>query len=226
MDNEAKVVRLPGGSVVATYREIADHFGLSNPEKGRQKATRAGWQAEPRNHPADPVRVRVPQEVWDEASRSRERAARFRARGQARGASLMREGERPQVAHEPSSRPEEILPLLRQLEAAHATLREQLARAEERAKRAEEERDAAQTATAKLRDEREAERVARQRAEGEIDGLKLGLEHMQEALAHARKEATETAARAEQAARAAKDANERLARLYSRGLWARVRNRP
>src|SRR3712207_2750853 len=67
------------GCVIATYREIADHFGLSNPEKGRQKGKRAGWPTEPQNHPADPVRVRVPREVWEGASSSRERAARIRA---------------------------------------------------------------------------------------------------------------------------------------------------
>jgi len=63
MDAEGKVVRLAAGGndvVISTYREIAEHFGLANPEKGRQKAKRAGWPNEPQNHPADPVRVRVP----------------------------------------------------------------------------------------------------------------------------------------------------------------------
>ena len=54
--------------------------------------------------------------------------------------------------------------------------------------------------------------------------MKLGLEHMHEVLAQARREAAETGAKAEQAARAAKDGNERLAR--SRGGWAQLRNRP
>ena len=63
-------------------------------------------------------------------------------------------------------------------------------------------------------------------AQGEVDGLKLGMEHMQEVLAQARREAEETGVKAEQAARAAKDANERLARLNGRGWWARLRNRP
>ncbi len=37
-----KLMESASGAVVATYREIADHFGLANPEKGRQKAKRAG----------------------------------------------------------------------------------------------------------------------------------------------------------------------------------------
>ncbi len=39
-----------GGSgevVIATYREIAEHFGLKGPDQGRTKAQRAGWPAEP-----------------------------------------------------------------------------------------------------------------------------------------------------------------------------------
>jgi hypothetical protein len=57
--------------VVATYREIAAHFGLRGADQGRTKAKRAGWSAEPRNHPADPVRVRVPRAAWEGASSSR-----------------------------------------------------------------------------------------------------------------------------------------------------------
>src|SRR4051794_28689162 len=98
MDSEGKVVRLAPGAVVATYREIADHFGLSSPEKGRQKAKRSEWPIEPQNHPADPVRVRVPQAAWEGAPRSRIRAARFRSQGSARRAPLTSEGEEPQAA--------------------------------------------------------------------------------------------------------------------------------
>ena len=46
--------------VVATYREIADHYGLKGPDQGRVKAKRAGWPAEPQNHPADPIRAGRP----------------------------------------------------------------------------------------------------------------------------------------------------------------------
>lgn len=56
--------------VIATYREIAQHFGLtSGPDAGRLKARRAGWPTEPGNHPRDPVRVRVPRKAWDATNR-------------------------------------------------------------------------------------------------------------------------------------------------------------
>jgi hypothetical protein len=175
MESEGKVVRLAAGAIVATYREIADHFGLSSPEKGRQKAKRAGWLNEPQNHPADPVRVRVPQEAWEEASRSRARAARFRAQGRERGAPLIHEDEGPQGGSEPPSKPDEPPPLLKQLEAVHATLREQLDRAEERAKRAEDratrleaEREVARAQAAAAEDEARALRAQADRAEKEL----------------------------------------------------------
>ena len=105
-------------------------------------------------------------------------------------------------------------------------LREQLERERERADRAE-----GQAAAERARAERTEAEAAEQRsradlATGEVDGMRLGLEHMQDVLSQARREAAETGAKAEQAARAAKDANERLARLHSRGVWARLRNRP
>src|SRR3954470_8015577 len=57
----------PGSdSAIATYRQIAGHFGLeSGPDAGRLKAKRARWPVEPRNHPLDPVRVRVPHAAWN-----------------------------------------------------------------------------------------------------------------------------------------------------------------
>jgi hypothetical protein len=98
-------------------------------------------------------------------------------------------------------------------------LREQLERERELA-------DKAEARAARAEAEAAEQRSRADLATGEVDGLKLGLEHMQEVLAQARREADETGAKAEQAARAAKDANERLARLHSRGVWARLRNRP
>jgi chromosome segregation ATPase len=98
-------------------------------------------------------------------------------------------------------------------------LREQLEPERTRADQA-----AAQAVAERARSE-PAERD-RAEAQGKIDGLKSGLEPLQEVLAQARQEAAETGAKAEQMARAAKDANERLARLHSRGVWARLRNRP
>src|SRR4051812_5474592 len=118
MDGEGEEARLATKAVIATYREIAEHFGLNGPEKGRQKAKRSGWPAEPQNHPADPVRVRVPQAAWDEAPRSRERAARFRALAEERGDLLMKEGE-------PAPHANELPSLIKPLEDAVAALREE-----------------------------------------------------------------------------------------------------
>jgi hypothetical protein len=74
------------------------------------------------------------------------------------------------------------------------------------------------------------ERLAR--SEGELDGVKLGMEHLQEAAAQARREATE-AQRQAVAAMAAVEAEKRarreveaaLARLRGRGMLARLLNR-
>ena len=57
-----------GDFVLATYREIAAHFRLSGPNAARTKAKRAGWIAEPTNHPADPLRIGVPRDVWSQAA--------------------------------------------------------------------------------------------------------------------------------------------------------------
>ena len=52
-------------------REIAAHLGLQGPHSARNKVKREGWPAEPANHPADALRIRVPAEVWDRANKSR-----------------------------------------------------------------------------------------------------------------------------------------------------------
>lgn len=56
-----------GEFVLATYREIATHFRLGGPNAARTKAKRAGWTAEPTNHPADPLHIRVPRDAWSQA---------------------------------------------------------------------------------------------------------------------------------------------------------------
>src|ERR1700689_148413 len=53
--------------VVATYREIAVRLGFGGPNAARTKAKRPGWAVEPSNHPADPLRVRVPRDAWYQA---------------------------------------------------------------------------------------------------------------------------------------------------------------
>ena len=119
------------GDIVATYREIAEHFGLKGPDQGRTKAKRAGWPAEPQNHPADPLRIRVPREAWEGAARARQRGLSLRSeRRAAREApSPARVGE-AHAAHEPRALTSEIPALISQLTAAHSTLREGIARAE------------------------------------------------------------------------------------------------
>ena len=53
-----------GDFIPATYREIAAQFHLGGPNAARTKVKRAGWSAEPTNHPADPLRIRVPRDAW------------------------------------------------------------------------------------------------------------------------------------------------------------------
>ena len=70
---------IAGGSdtVLATYREIATRFGLGSHAAARVKAkrqiARGHWSAEPANHPADPIRVRIPRAEW---GRGPERSAK------------------------------------------------------------------------------------------------------------------------------------------------------
>jgi hypothetical protein len=211
------------GHVIATYREVAAHFGLKGPDQGRTKVKRAGWPTEPQNHPADPIRVRVPREAWDGASQARERAGVIFRR------EKVSQAERPapsQHIQGPPSLPPELPALIKQLEGAHATLRERLERADAEAKA---ERDRAVVAEQALAETRE--RAAR--LEGELDGLKLGTEHLHDRLSQAervkeeaQRQALENKAAAETERRAREEAEAALARLRGRRLWARLRNRP
>jgi len=54
-----------GGFILATYREIAEHFKLSGPDAGRTKAKQRHWEIEPGNHPLEIKRVRIPRSEWD-----------------------------------------------------------------------------------------------------------------------------------------------------------------
>src|SRR5690242_14151925 len=55
----------PADFVIATYREIADRFGLGSPDAARVRSKRSGWEREPSNHPLDPARIRVPLTAWE-----------------------------------------------------------------------------------------------------------------------------------------------------------------
>src|SRR5689334_18396612 len=56
-----------GDFILATYREIAERFRLGSPKAARTKVKRAGWAHDPPNHPADPLRIRVPRDLWYQA---------------------------------------------------------------------------------------------------------------------------------------------------------------
>src|ERR1700709_1480773 len=56
-----------GDFILATYLEIALRFRLGGPNAARTKVKRAGWISEPPNHPADPLRIKVPRDAWYQA---------------------------------------------------------------------------------------------------------------------------------------------------------------
>jgi hypothetical protein len=209
--------------VIATYREVAAHFGLKGPDQGRTKVKRAGWLTEPQNHPADPIRVRVPREAWDGASQARERTGVSFRREKA---SQAERSPPSQNATDPLSFPPELPALIKQLEGAHATLRERLERADAEAKAAHDLAEQRATELAAVR-----ELLARR--EGELDGLKLGTEHLHDRLTQAervreeaQRQALEGKAAADAERRAREAAEAALAQLRGRGLWRRIRNRP
>jgi hypothetical protein len=188
-----------------TYQQAGEALGMSA-EAVRQRARRLGWRTQPGNEGR--TLVLLPDGT----------AVRPRVR-------LI--VQTPEQAVQTAGQPP-VQPAVQTGDAngLAEVLRGQLERERERADKAE-----GQAAAERARAERAETEAAEQRsradlATGEVDGMKLGLEHMQEVLAQARREAAETGAKAEQMARAAKDANERLARLHSRGVWARLRNRP
>jgi hypothetical protein len=181
-----------------TYQQAGEALGMSA-EAVRQRARRLGWRTQPGNEGRTLVLLPDGTAV---RPRVRPTVQTPEQAGQTAG----------QTPVQPAGQTGEANRLAE-------VLREELERQRERADRAEAR---AERAEAELVEQRSRADMAA----GEVDGMKLGLEHMQEVLAQARREAAETGARAEQAARAARDANERLARLHSRGVWARLRNRP
>jgi hypothetical protein len=132
--------------VIATYREIAEHFGYRGKQPdnvARMKAKRAGWLFEPQNHPLETVRVRVPREAWEGASAARDRGLAAR-----RAPALKVVGDGGDTPNAIPLEPPQDSPI-KALSDAVVVLREQLGlanaraeRAEERADRLEQERDA------------------------------------------------------------------------------------
>jgi hypothetical protein len=119
-----------GEERIATYREIAAHWGLAGVDVARVKAKRAGWRQLPRNHPADPVRVAIPRAAWDIAVTNGGGASPFHREGDAIPPS--RSGARP-PSGKPSRHDKEVARAL----ATVQELREQVRVAQERAARAE-----------------------------------------------------------------------------------------
>ena len=209
-----------GGEQIATYREIAARWRLKGWEAGdgvdaaRVKAKRAGWRQLSRNHPADPVRVAIPRAAWDAATPIGERAAP--PNGDARRDIAI-----------PPSEPKAIL------ESGIASILASLDEHREQARAARESSAEMQAELAAARQEAAEARERVVRLEEELDGLKLGTEHLQDQLAQATRQRDEALALSLER-RAAADAERRdreaaegaLERLRGRGLLARLRNRP
>jgi hypothetical protein len=176
-----------GDFILATYREIAFRFQLGGPNAARTKVKRAGWVSEPPNHPADPLRIKVPRDAWDQAVEIPTRINRERSRPGIRDTpSPSRE-----IGHIKAF--ESHLAILREEQSEHvaareahiATLREQLTAAEARAIRAEERAD---QAIADLRGERtvtEAQHVQLREAAVQVDHLRQAAKTMERILREA-----------------------------------------
>ena len=152
----------PNAVRIATYREIADRFGLNSVDAARVRVRRAGWQREPANHPLDPAHVRVPLSVWEQATipppPSRTRIGPNS--GENNGGRAW--------ARSPPNSPRRPDPN-KLLADAVTTLREQLGRERERA-------DTAEGRAAAERADRERERQRAEQLEQERDRLRIELE--------------------------------------------------
>jgi hypothetical protein len=157
------------GVRIATYREIADHFGLGSPDAARVRAKRSGWEREPANHPLDPARVRVPLTVWERSSVDQTRSASPDC-----PLSDLRSGRgspnRTPTISSPKSDP------ISTLSDAVEILREQLAR----------ERQQAEAATRDAANAREE----CARLQGELEAMRLALTALQEQRTAAQAEVT------------------------------------
>jgi hypothetical protein len=212
-----------GDFIVATYREIAAHFSLGGPNAARTKVKRAGWSAEPSNHPADPLHIRVPRDAWyqapDTAHPRRADRPHITENGETSqqfDMSDLKDAKRPYLASGGEAPYQPDAPHITALEGHIASLQADLAAERARADRAEQARAAADTrvdatmarADAADADRRAAEARAERAEQGRdaerarADALRDRLTTMQEQLAdaHAALQAAESAdARAKQA---------------------------
>jgi hypothetical protein len=171
-----------GEEHIATYREIAAHWGLAGVDVARVKAKRARWRQLPRNHPADPVRVAIPRAAWDIAVMNGGGASGLQ--GEVTTPSSKSDARPPSGKF--SSRDKEVA---RALAILHE-LREQVRVAQERAARAE-----AAAAAERVRAQEATTEAAAVRAEAET--LRVVLIEAEAAATVARAEAATATAEAE-----------------------------
>jgi hypothetical protein len=149
-----------GEFILATYREIAARFTLGGPNAARTKAKRAGWHNGPcPNHPADPLRIQVPREAWDQVSETSHRTPHER-RSRPTRESAPRDPEPPFQDRE--------IPHLR---AMIALLREQVERERLIADEARAGRAAAELRATRAEDDLRAERDWSRRQSEELGRL-------------------------------------------------------
>jgi hypothetical protein len=232
-----------GDFIVATYREIAAHFGLGGPNAARTKVKRAGWSAEPSNHPADPLHIRVPRDAWYQAADTahprraeRPHITKNDEASQQIDTPDLKDAKRPYLASsgEAQSRPD--TPHITALEGHIASLQADLAAERARADQAEQARAAADVradammARADAADaDRRAAEVRAERAEqgrdaerARADALRDRLTTMQEQLAdaHAALQAAEVAMTRAQQAEASRDTERQRADRAEQGREA------
>ena len=160
--------------VVATYDEIRVRFSLGGTDHARMRAKRRKWPAEPKNDPGGLTSVRVPREEWDAAIPS--------ARSSGTGVPVPRE-------HDHSNK-------LKVLDAALIAFKEEQERGTVREERLRVELAAAVATLGEQRSRAD-------RAEGELEGIKLATEHQHAELAQMRSEVAEAHNRAVTAERQA-----------------------
>jgi hypothetical protein len=233
-----------GDFILATYREIAAHFSLGGPNAARTKVKRAGWSAEPSNHPADPLHIRVPRDTWyqaaDTAHPRRAERPHITENGETSQQFDMSDLKRPYLVSSGEVPSQPDTPHITALEGHIASLQADLAAERARAGQAEQARAAADArvdatmarADAADADRRAAEARAERAEQGRdaerarADALRDRLTTMQEQLtdAHASLQAAESAgARAERAEQGKERAETSLAAERARADALRER---
>jgi hypothetical protein len=166
--------------VLATYRQIADRFRLSSSNVARTKVKRAGWTWEPPNHPADPLRIRVPKEAWEQAAESSRHKSHHRP-----------PDRRDSKPRNPPSHGHDIRDI-NSFEMALKALQEQLERergrayaSETRVRQLTAELDSARDRLTELREARAAADARTEAAEARVDDLMAQVQRLAEAQARA-----------------------------------------